>query len=113
MERQAMDIDVFLILYDKSRYRLSCSGSMLESLSMIKPIVHLENDCINQFNTTINPIGICCYSLDEYVGKLVDIIENYDSYQITFANFRKNIMKLRDECGIDKSVPQIRESFNW
>ena len=113
MERQAADIDAFLILYDRPRYRLSCSGSMLESLSMIKPIIHFENDCINQFNTIENPIGFCCYNLDEYVGKLVDIIENYDSYKSSFANFRKNILKLRDECAIDKAVPQIRESFSW
>jgi hypothetical protein len=113
MERQAADIDAFLILYDKSRYRLSCSGSMLESLSMMKPIVHFDNDCINQFNTIENPIGFCCSSLDEYVNKLVDIIENYDSYPTTFANFRKNILKLRDDCAIDKSVPKIRESFTW
>lgn len=113
MERQARDIDAFLILYDKARYRLSCSGSVLESLSMIKPIVHFENDCINQFNTFDNPIGFCCFTLDEYINKLVDIIENYDSYQITFANLRKNILKLRDDCAIDKSVPKIRKSFTW
>jgi hypothetical protein len=113
MERQVTDIDAFLILYDKARYRLSCSGSVLESLSMIKPIVHFENDCINQFNTIKNPIGFCCSSLDEYVNKLVDIIENYNSYQTTFANFRKNILKLRDDCAINKSVPQIKESFTW
>lgn len=113
MERQAADIDAFLILYDKSRYRLSCSGSLLESLSMIKPIVHFDNECINQFNTSENPIGFCCYTLDEYVNKLVDIIENYDSYQIIFANFRKNILKLRSDCSIDKSVPKIKESFTW
>jgi hypothetical protein len=113
MERQAADIDAFLILYDKARYRLSCSGSMLESLSMIKPIIHFENDCINQFNTIENPIGFCCSSLDEYVSKLVDIIENFDSYRSTFANFRKNILKLREDCAIHKSVPQLRESFSW
>jgi hypothetical protein len=113
MERQATDIDVFLILYDKARYRLSCSGSVLESLSMIKPIVHFDNDCINQFNTIENPIGFSCISLDEYVTKLVDIIENYDSYKTVFANFRENILKLRYDFAIDRSVPQIRESFTW
>ena len=113
MERQATDIDAFLILYDKARYRLSCSGSILESLSMMKPIVHFENDCINQFNTIDKPIGFCCVSLDEYVNKLFDIIENYDSYHATFANFRKNILKLRDDYAIDKSVPLIRESFTY
>jgi hypothetical protein len=113
MEMQAKDVDAFLILYDKTQYRLSCSGSILESLSMVKPIIHFENDCINQFNHIENPIGFCCGSFDEYVNKLTDIIENYDAYKSTFSNFRENILKQRDICSIEKSLPQIRGSFSW
>ncbi|WP_445475048.1 hypothetical protein ACT9XH_11960 [Methanococcoides methylutens] len=113
MEKYAEDIDVFLILYDKSRYRLSCSGSILESLSYTKPILHFNNDCINAFNKPENPIGICCNSLDEFVCKMGDIIENYESYSLEFQNFRKNILKLRNECAIENSLTQLKDSFTW
>jgi hypothetical protein len=113
MEKHAKDIDAFLILYDKTKYRLSCSGSILESLSYTKPMIHFDNDCINQFNKMERPIGIRCDSFDEYVNKLEDIIENYDSYKTTFLGYRANILKLREECAIEKSVPDLRESFNW
>lgn len=113
MERQAADIDAFLILYDKNKYRLSCSGSILESLSMIKPIVHFDNDCINQFNTSKRPIGFCCYSFDEYVEKLEDIIENYNYHKGMFQIFHENILKQREACSIEKSIPQLRASFIW
>ena len=113
MELHAKDIDAFLILHDKTKYRLSCSGSILETLSMCKPIIHFDNDCINEFNKVEKPIGFRCYTLDEYINKLVDIIENYDLYQSTFADFRKNIFKVRGECAINKSMPKIMESFTW
>ncbi len=113
MEKYAEDIDAFLILYDKTRYRLSCTGSILESLSYTKPILHFDNDCINAFNRNDNPIGIRCNSLDEFVSKMEEIIENYESYHLDFQNFRKNILKLRNECAIENSVTTLKESFTW
>lgn len=113
MEHHALDIDAFLILYDKKRYRLSCSNSILESLSMMKPIIHFDNDCINQFNSARSPIGFCCYSLDEYIDKLADIIENYASYKGEFLKFRENILKLRTRCAVEESASEIRKSFTW
>ncbi len=113
MEFLAKDIDAFLILYDKSRYRLSCSGSILESLSLTKPIIHFDNDCINYFNKEELPIGYCCSGLNEYVDKLVDIIENYDHYHGQFKSFRKNIAKLREDYDVERFLPQLRASFSW
>ncbi len=113
MERQSEDIDMFLILYDKTRYRLSCSGSILESLSMVKPIIHFDNDCINQFNTADAPIGFRCETLNQYTDRLADIIENYDSYLDQFDQFRLNILACREKYSIDQSVSAIRDSFTW
>ena len=113
MEKYAEDIDAFLILYDKTRYRLSCTGSIIESLSYTKPIIHFDNDCINAFNRTDNPIGIRCNSLEEFVNKMTDIIENYNSYSLEFQSYRNNILKLRNECSIENSVNTLKESFTW
>lgn len=113
MEFLAEDIDAFLILYDKSRYRLTCSGSILESLSLVKPVIHFDNDCINYFNKEALPIGYKCNNLVEYIDKLVDIIENYDSYHIQFESFRRNIEILRKDCSVAAYAPQLRVSFTW
>lgn len=113
MEFLAEDIDAFLILYDKSKYRLTCSGSILESLSLIKPIIHFDNDCINYFNKESLPIGYKCNNLVEYVDKLIDIIENYDSYHNQFEYFRGNIKSLRKTCSVAVCAPQLRASFSW
>lgn len=113
MEFLAEDIDAFLILYDKSRYRLTCSGSILESLSLVKPVIHFDNDCINYFNKEALPIGYKCNNLVEYIDKLVDIIENYDSYHNQFESFRRNIEILRKDCSVAEYAPQLRVSFSW
>lgn len=113
MEKYARDIDMFLILYDISRYRLSCTGSILESLSYTKPILHFNNDCINAFNKHENPIGICCNSLEEFVCKMEDIIENYETYIPEFQIFRKNILESRNKCTIENSLTQLKDSFTW
>ncbi|MGB3907668.1 MAG: hypothetical protein WBL02_09780, partial [Methanomethylovorans sp.] len=75
--------------------------------------LHFDNDCINTFNMPDGPIGICCDSLEEFVCKMEDIIENYEAYRLEFQNFRKNILKLRKECAIENSVATIKESFTW
>jgi hypothetical protein len=111
MESQAADIDAFLILYDKKKYRLSCSGSILESISMVKPVIHFDNDCVNEFNRPEMPIGIRCDSLDDYVSQLVDIIEYYDNYKGKFEEYRANIIKLRDRLSVEKTAPHLREIF--
>ena len=113
MELQAKDIDAFLILYDKTKYKMSCSGSILESLSMCKPIIHFDNDCINEFNKVENPIGFSCANLEEYVDKMEDIINNYIAYRDEFKVFRGNILQQRADCAIEKSVPQLKASFSW
>ena len=113
MEFLAKDIDAFLILYDKSRYRLTCSGSILESLSLVKPVIHFDNDCINYFNKEALPIGYKCNNLVEYIDTLVDIIENYDSYHNQFESFRRNIEILRKDCSVAAYAPQLRVSFSW
>ncbi len=113
MEKHARDIDMFLILYDISQYRLSCSASILESLSYTKPILHFNNDCINTFDKPENPIGIDCNSLEEFVCKMEEIIENYETYIHELLIFRKNILELRNECTIENSLTQLKDSFTW
>jgi len=113
MEKYAKDIDMFLILYEKNRYQLSCSGSIMESLSYMKPILHLNNECINFFNQTSNRIGICCPTVDEYIDEMVRIIENYQEVLAELNDYRNNIINCREKYDIKNSVNQLRDSFTW
>ncbi len=113
MEKQAKDIDVFLILHNKNRYKLSCSNSILESLSYMKPVLHLNNDCINNFNKIDLPIGICCESNESLANTMYDIIENYSQFRDKAFLFRKNIFKLRAELSIENSIDLFEKAFHW
>lgn len=111
MKRYSLDIDIFLILYDSTKYKLSCSNSILEALSYNKPIIHFNNDCINMFNTNEHPIGISCSSLEEYVNTMQYIINNYNAYKVKLDEYRRNILKLRTKFSIANSVNEIQKSF--
>ena len=113
MESFVKDIDYFLILYNKDKYRLSCSGSILEAISYIKPVIHFENDCIDYFNNPENPIGISCSSIEEFVSTLNDIITNYNKYLPKIEIYKKNIIKLRQDCAIENSISKFKKSFTW
>ena len=113
MEKYAKDIDIFMILYHKGQYRLTCSGTILEAISNSTPILHFDNDCINSFNKFDNPLGICCNTMDEYVERMEDMISNYESYIPQFQLYRNNIIDLRETLSVKSSVPRIRESFTW
>jgi hypothetical protein len=113
MDRYAHDVDMFLILYDRDRYRLSCSGSILEALSYAKPILHFENDCINMFNTRDTPIGIRCDSIEDMVGKMADLIQNYAARRGEMRTYRDNMLTVRDQYTIQNSLAALRSSFTW
>jgi hypothetical protein len=113
MEKSAQDIDMFIILYDKSRYRLSCSGSILEALSYLKPVLHLDNDCVNHFNRDDTPIGVRCESISGLADKIQEIVESYGSYGPQLDAFRANMFKMRAEHSIEQSKDALRASFTW
>ncbi|MBC7408363.1 MAG: hypothetical protein H7339_08240 [Arcicella sp.] len=113
MEKWADDIDIFLNLYTKNQYQLSCSNSILEALSYIKPVFHFDNDCVNFFNHNNKPIGICNSNIVQYVEYMADVIQNYSNYQNVFKKFRENILLLREEYAIKNSVDDIRNAFSW
>jgi len=113
MESHVPDIDIFMILYEKNRYRLSCSNSILEAISYIKPVLYISNDSINYFNSPENPIGFCCADLEEAAEKMADIINNFSSHKGVLQTYRENILSLRDQISIEKLAPTIKSSFTF
>jgi hypothetical protein len=75
MEHYAQDIDAFLILYGDNRYRLSCSGAIFETLSYVKPVLHIGNPCVVEFDRPEQPIGFRSHNLDELATAMARMIE--------------------------------------
>ena len=111
MEAQAKDIDAFLILYTSERYRLSCSGSIFEALSYMKPVLHFENDCVNEFNRPESPIGMRAESPEEFVANMVAIIRDYGKFVEDAQRYRLNILERRRQYAMESSIVQLRQSL--
>jgi hypothetical protein len=113
MERHARDVDAFLILYDHNRYRLSCSGSILEALSYCKPVLHLPNDCIDEFDRPTAPIGFRCDNLSELAIKMKSLIDTYPDDTTELDQRRQNVLRLRERLAIPQLLKQLRDSFTF
>lgn len=111
MESEIQDMDFVLILYDKSKYNLSCSGSILESLSYSKPIIFLDNSCINHFYNISGPIGVKCKNLDDFAEKTRNLIENWELEKNKIPDYHLNISKVRDVVSIDQNVSDFKKVF--
>ena len=113
MEGHAKDIDIFLILHQANSYRLSCSASIFEALSYQKPIIHFDSSCMNTYNTDEDPIGFRVSTIDQFVKKMADIINNYSEFLSDRDAFNQNILKVRERCSIEWSTKDIKSSFTW
>jgi hypothetical protein len=113
MEGHVRDIDIFLLLHPGNTYQLSCSASIFEALSYVKPILHFDNDCINTYNTKEMPIGFTASTIEEFVDNMASIIKGYNAFLSDRDCFISNIIKLRDIYSIEKSKEDIAKSFSW
>jgi glycosyltransferase involved in cell wall biosynthesis len=111
MERHAADIDAFLMLYPKTRYRLSCSGAILEALSYGKPVLHFGNPCIEPFDRAGSPIGYRCETPEDLARLLAKMIDDYPAARAGFETNRQNIAKLRAELSMENLAPMLRAAF--
>ena len=111
MEAHARDIDAFMILYTSERYRLSCSGSIFEALSYMKPVLHFRNDCVDEFDRKDSPIGLRAESIGEFVANMASIIEDYPKFLLDAETYRSNILRRRAEYGMETSIEQLRQSL--
>lgn len=108
MEYLQEDIDMFLILYEKERYCLSCSGSIIEAYNYIKPVLYLENVCVDAYNPDNSPIGIACENIEDMSFKLEKMINEYDKFKITLSDFRDNMINNRKKIDIKNNLDRIK-----
>ena len=109
MEHHAADIDAFLILYDRQRYRLSCSGSIFEALSYVKPVLHLGNPCVAHFDRPELPIGFAHDNLEQLARAMARMIDAPEAARTELAARRANLEALRETLSIEHHVPAFRE----
>jgi len=98
----SQNLDFTLILYDRKSYTLSCSATIMESIMYMKPIIYLDNSCINEFNK--HDIGIKCDTLKELTECIVNIINNPEKYRVQYEKYMKNIIELRGKLDLKNRV---------
>lgn len=113
MEALALDIDMFLSLYTSERYRLSCSGSIFEAISNVKPMLHFRNECIDAYDRPGEPIGFRAEDIEDYAAEMAKIVTDYPAFLERAAEYRANLLRLREEHSMDRAAASLREALTW
>lgn len=113
MEDATQGVDVFINLYDKTRHKFGCSLSIFEAFSYLKPVLHLSNPGYDYFNKDEKPIGYRTENIQDFVDKMVDMVENYSKYKKQLEVFRKNMLEYRKEYNIADNLDNLKDSFTF
>ena len=108
MEQLAQDIDFFLILYESHRYRLSCSGSIIEALSYQKPVLFLDNPCIQAFNPTAYPIGQNFDTIQSLASSLINYVKRPKQSASELEEFKRNMVRYRPLVDIRTNISKLK-----
>lgn len=108
MEDLQKDIDMFMMLYERERYVLSVSGSIVEAHRYCKPIIYLDNPCFDGYNEEKSPIGIKCIDVVEMSKVIERLANNYSEEKKEIYRYRENIIKNRNNIDIVNNLNNLR-----
>ncbi len=108
MEKDIKDINIQIILYPNNSYELSQSLSIFEALRYNKPIIHINNPCINFYNNSKNPIGLKCQTLEDMANTIKKLVENKNYTSNLLTIFEKSLMSVRKQYSIDSSIARLK-----
>lgn len=92
------EMDCILMLYDTNGYRLTASGSILEAVWNLKPIIGLRNDYFDYLFSKFGALGVLCDSMDELHMQMKNLRSNFYIDNLRY-------------CKEALSISHIEESF--
>ena len=74
------------------KYQLTASGSFLDALSYIKPVIYLRNPYIEYYAEQMGDIGYQCSNYDDIRDTISSILERFpeEKYKIQCNNILNN-----------------------
>ena len=108
MEQDIKDVNMQIILYPNNSYELSQSLSIFEALRYNKPIIHINNPCVNFYNDSKNPIGLKCQTLEDMANTIKKLVDNKNYTSNLLKIFEKNLMSVRKQYSINSSIARLK-----
>jgi hypothetical protein len=111
MEQDIKDVNMQIILYPNNSYKLSQSLSIFEALRYNKPIIHINNPCINPYNNSKNPIGLKFQTLEDMANTIKKLVENKNYATNLLKIFEKSLMSVRKQYSINSSIARLKSIY--
>jgi hypothetical protein len=107
MEQDIKDVNMQIILYPNNSYELSQSLSIFEALRYNKPIIHINNPCINFYNDSKSPIGLKCQTLEDMAKTIKKLVENKKNTLSLLKIYEKNLISIRKKYSTFSSIAHL------
>ena len=108
MEQDIKDVNMQIILYPSNSYELSQSLSIFEALRYNKPIIHINNPCVNFYNDSKNLIGLKCQTLEDMANTIKKLVDNKNYTSNLLKIFEKNLMSVRKQYSINSTIAHLK-----
>jgi hypothetical protein len=108
-KKKISEITYSVLLGEYSLYRLAASGSFLDALSFVKPVIALKNPYVEYYFKKLGDIGYLCDSYEDLERVVAGIINNFspERYVLQCGNIIAN----RDLFSPEKVSARVREIF--
>lgn len=103
------EIDYAVFLYERDSYRLTASASLFDAFSHLKPVIALRNPYFEYYFDKMGDIGHLCDNYEEIRELIINNINRQPNER--YINQQKNILKGRNQFGLDKLAKKIRDRW--
>jgi len=89
--RKIQELDYILFFYDKSNYKVTASGAIMDAIAMGIPIISLKNDYFEYVFDKFGSFGFLMESVDEMINLFQDISLNNLSNSFDLESIRNEM----------------------
>lgn len=105
-ERFLSAIDYAVFFHKPTLYRLTASGSLLDSFSHLKPVIALKNPFFSYYFDLMGDIGYLCDDYEDMKATILTIMKDQPSER--YMKQRENILRGRDKLSVPEVGKKIR-----
>ena len=103
------DIDYVFLPYTEETYEFTASGSLLDCVSQLKPVISLDFAGVRELAAKWGEIGFICQSMEQVKALLSRTSELADPAR--YARFQSNLAAIRESRTPAGIAPTIRRDF--
>ena len=93
-------LDYALFFWGARSYKATASGSLLDAVNFLKPLISLNNDYIKYYFERFGNIGFLCNSIEEMGEKIASIVRDPRAFDAIYDEQVGNLRKMKADMSL-------------